>query len=377
MIEWLSKPRGRQAAIQAGLVVIAVAISWALVNNAAQNLQSQNIASGFGFLDNSAGFQISQALIEYKESSSYARALLVGFYNTIFVAVVGIFVATIIGFGVGVARLSGNWLVARMADAYVEILRNVPLLLQLFLIYFGVLRALPAPKLGIEFTGGILLNNRGLFLPSIEAPLMPLAFAIIVGASLAAAYWVYAARRSRPLPQLWPTLAIIFGAVVIGGLFAWPYATIEYPVLKGFNVVGGWAWSPEFMALLGALTLYTASYIAEIVRAGIESVPRGQIESARALGLSEVQILRFIILPLALRVIIPPLTSQYLNLTKNSSLGVFIAYPELVSVAGITLNQTGQAIEVLALAMIVYLTLSILTSIGMNFYNSRQAAIEA
>ncbi len=305
-----------------GLLVLF--ILWAFIGiaqNVAENLSRQQIASGFGFLDTTSGFVISQRLVEYSETSSYGRALYVGFVNTLAVAIVGIALATILGFAIGISRLSSNWLLSRFATSYIEILRNVPLLLQIFFLYFGVLRALPFPQEAFSIGQLIFLDNRGLHFP-----------------------------------------ILVWGAEGLG----W-----SVPELGRFNFSGGANVSPEYLSLLLALTLYTASFIAEIVRAGIQSVPAGQLEAARALGLKRGQILRFVVLPQALRVIVPPLTSQYLNLTKNSSLAVFIAYPELVSIAGITLNQTGQAIEVLSIAMIVYLALSLLTSLIMNWYYAR------
>ncbi len=306
---------------QAALVVALLWIAVSIVSNVSENLSQQRIASGFGFLDTTSGFVISQRLVEYSETSSYGRALYVGFVNTMAVAVIGIVLTTILGFAIGIARLSSNWLLSRLATAYIEVLRNVPLLLQIFFLYFGVLRTLPFPQQAYSLGGMVFLDNRGLHFPT-----------------------------------------LIFEA---GGL------ALSMPALGRFNFEGGATLSPEFLALLLALTLYTAAFVAEIVRAGIQSVPRGQVEAARALGLRPAKLLRFVVLPQALRVIIPPLTSQYLNLTKNSSLAVFIAYPELVSISGITLNQTGQAIEVLSIAMIVYLTLSLLTSLAMNLYYAR------
>ncbi len=304
--------------------VLVLAVLWAIfsvVQNVTENLDRQQIASGFGFLDTTSGFVISQRLVDYSETSSYGRALYVGFVNTLAVAIVGIFLSTVLGFAIGISRLSSNWLLSRIATSYIELLRNIPLLLQIFFVYFGVLRTLPFPQEAYALGDLIFLDNRGLHFP-----------------------------------------ILVWGA----DGFGW-----SVPELGQFNFVGGAHLSPEYLSLLLALTLYTAAFIAEIVRAGIQSVPAGQIEAARSLGLGNTQIMRFVTLPQALRVIIPPLTSQYLNLTKNSSLAVFIAYPELVSISGITLNQTGQAIEVLSIAMIVYLTLSLLTSLAMNVYYSR------
>ena len=312
--------------IQALLIFVILWMVFGIVQNVSENLSRQQIASGFGFLDTTSGFVISQRLVEYSETSSYGRALYVGFVNTLAVAIVGIVIATLLGFAIGISRLSSNWLLSRMATSYIEVLRNVPLLLQIFFLYFGVLRTLPFPEEALSLGQVIFLDNRGLHFPVLN----------FSGEG-----------------DLW-----------------------SVPELGRFNFAGGANVSPEYLSLLLALSLYTAAFIAEIVRAGIQSVPTGQIEAARSLGMGRVQILRFVILPQALRVIIPPLTSQYLNLTKNSSLAVFIAYPELVSIAGITLNQTGQAIEVLSIAMIVYLTLSLLTSLAMNIYYARTREAE-
>lgn len=307
--------------IQAALVLALGWVVFSVVQNVSENLGRQQIASGFGFLDTTSGFVISQRLIEYSETSSYGRALYVGFINTLAVAIVGIVLATILGFTIGISRLSSNWLLSRIATGYIELLRNVPLLLQIFFLYFGVLRTLPFPQEALSLGSLVFLDNRGLHFPALTME---------------------------------------------AGALTW-----VMPELGRFNFAGGATVSPEYLSLLLALTLYTAAFIGEIVRAGIQSVPVGQIEAARALGLKRRLILRHVVLPQALRVIIPPLTSQYLNLTKNSSLAVFIAYPELVSIAGIALNQTGQAIEVLSIAMVVYLTLSLFTSVAMNFYYAR------
>jgi general L-amino acid transport system permease protein len=380
---WWYDRRLRGWVAQALLVAaIAVAVGY-LVSNTVENLQRQGIASGFAFLSSEAGFGILQSLIDYSETSSYGRAFLVGLLNTLLVAGVGIVLATFIGFVMGVARLSSNWLVARLAGVYVEAVRNVPLLLQLFFWYFGVLRALPSPRNSVSLFDSVFLNIRGLYLP---APSVGAGWEWVVGALaggllLAAAIAGWARRRRLRSGRAFPAApAVLLAAIGPALLAAWatgfPFR-LEYPVLKGFNFSGGLVLVPEFVALVLALSIYTGAFIAEIVRAGIMSVNRGQTEAALALGLSRRRTLRLVVIPQALRVIIPPLTSQYLNLTKNSSLAAAIAYPELVSVfAGTVLNQTGQAIEVIAITMGVYLAISLLIAGSMNLYNRRIALVE-
>jgi general L-amino acid transport system permease protein len=315
-------------------------------------------------------------LIDYSEESSYGRAFLVGLLNTLLVSALGIFFATILGFVVGLSRLSSNWLVARLAGVYVEIVRNIPLLLQIFFWYFAMIVPLPLPRHSMAMGGTIFLNNRGLHFP---VPIFEAGFSMVLLALFIAMVTVilvkrWARRRREATGQHFPTFYLSMGTMIILPLIAviltdFPVSW-EIPELRGFNFVGGFVVIPELMALLIALSVYTASFIAEIVRAGVQSVGRGQVEAAYSLGLKPGQTLRFVIIPQALRVIIPPLTSQYLNLTKNSSLAVAIAYPELVSVfMGTVLNQTGQAIEVIAMTMAVYLTISLAISFFMNWYN--------
>ena len=373
----------RQVIYQVLLISGLLFAGWWVVNNVADNLQRQNIASGFGFLDRTSGFDISQSLISYSNVSSYGRAFWVGLLNTLLVASVGIVFATLLGFLIGIARLSSNWLIAKLAAVYIEIVRNVPLLLQLLFWYFAVLKSLPPPRQSVAIPGGGFLNVRGLYVP---APVPDPGFGIVVAAFLVGiaasiAVYVWARRRQmrtgRQFPLLWSSLALILGLpllvhLVLGAPLHW-----EYPVLRGFNFQGGIVMQPEFVALLLGLSLYTASFIAEIVRAGILGVPKGQKEAAKALGLSNGQMLRLVVIPQAARIIIPPLTSQYLNLTKNSSLAVAIGYPDFVSVfTGTVLNQTGQAVEVILMTMGVFLTISLFTSAFMNWFNQRMALIE-
>jgi general L-amino acid transport system permease protein len=376
-------PRLQDVVYQGLLLAIVVAIIAGMAWNASTALERQNIASGFGFLDNTAGFDVVQTLVAYDETSTYGRVLLVGVLNTILVAVLGIALASVLGLLVGIGQLSGNWLFARLCRAYVEILRNVPLLLQLFFWYFAVLRALPGPRESWSLADAVFLNNRGLYLPRpIGEPGFELVVLALVAGLVASLFVVGAARRRRELtgdagPVGLTVLALcLLPPVLASAVLQFPLQ-FSWPALAGFDFEGGFTVLPELMALVVALATYTASYIAEIVRAGIEGVPRGQIEASRALGLTRTQALRLVIVPQALRQIIPPLTSQYLNLTKNSSLAVAIAYPDLVSVfAGTSLNQTGQAIEIIAITMAVYLALSLLTSAAMNWYNARIALTE-
>jgi general L-amino acid transport system permease protein len=361
------------------LFVAALAwISYEIVANARANLQAQRITSGFGFLANTAGFDVSQNLIPYSGSDSYTRVFFVGLLNTLLVAVLGIFFATVIGFIVALGRLSPNWLLSRIAGGYVELIRNLPLLFQILFWYLAVLAALPNPRQSIELFGSFFLSNRGLVIPRPIAEPGLAAFAIAVLIAIVAALLLrfYARRQlfeNGRLIVIWPyVLGLLIGLPVLTSLvFGLPFK-FEIPVLKGFNFSGGSRVIPEFVALLLALSLYTASFIAEIVRGGILSVHSGQMEAGASLGLSRGTTLRLIVVPQALRVILPPLTNQYLNLTQNSSLAVAIGYPDLVSVfAGTTLSQTGQAIEIIAITMGVYLLISLVTSALMNFYGWR------
>ena len=379
----LYRPEVRQIAWQVALLVALGFAAYWVVNNVAENLRRQNIASGFDFLGRISGFDVAQSLIEYSNVSTYGRAFWVGLLNTLLVAALGIVAATVIGFIVGIARLSSNWLIAKLAAAYVEVVRNIPLLLQLFFWYYAVLKNLPAPRQSYTLPGGGYFNVRGLYVP---APIFHPGFEMVVGvlvagvaAAIALRWW---ARRRQMLtgqrfPLLWVSLALLFGLPLLAYFAAGAPATLDFPELRGFNFQGGLALQPELMALLLGLAIYTASFIAEIVRAGILAVAKGQTEAAQALGLSRGQVLRLVIVPQATRIIIPPLTNQYLNLTKNSSLAVAIGYPDFVSIfAGTVLNQTGQAVEVVLMTMGVYLAISLLTSLFMNWFNRRMALVE-
>jgi general L-amino acid transport system permease protein len=376
-------PKVRGFVYQAILCLLIGFLAWAATTNAIENLQRAKIASGFGFWDTTAGFDISQTLIEYSITSTYGRAFWVGLLNTLLVAVLGIIFATMLGFAVGVAQLSNNWLVARLSRGYVELIRNLPLLLQLLFWYNAVLKALPELRDSVALPGSIFLNNRGLFMPQpvfgpgVRAALV----AFAAGAACAVIYRVWARyhqlQTGRQMPVLWAILAFL----VIPPLAAFALAgfpvEFAYPEKGRFNIRGGMEIQPELIALLFGLVIYTAAFIAEVVRAGILAVPRGQSEAALALGLRPRPALKLVVIPQAMRVIIPPLGSQYLNLTKNSSLAVAVGYPDLVQIfAGTVLNQTGQAVEVVAVTMAVYLTISLVTSGLMNLYNRRMALVE-
>lgn len=367
-----------QILVVAGVLAVA---AW-LVSNTLGRLENQSISTGFGFLQRDAAFAISESLIDYSPKDSYLRALTVGLLNTFRVALVGILLATVLGTLLGVARLSRNWLLARLTGAYVEIVRNVPLLLQLFFWYALLREALPHPRQALNPLPGVFLSGRGLNLPApqAEAGMIWVGVAMLAGI-VATMLWNRRAARvqasSGRRPRVLPVgIGLILGVPLL--LFALLGAPLQWdlPELRGFNFRGGLTLSPEFAALLLGLTLYTAAFIAEVVRAGIQSVGKGQHEAAAALGLRPGLAMRLVVLPQALRVVVPPLTSQYLNLTKNSSLAVAIGYPDLVSVANTTINQTGQAIEGIAIIMAAYLTISLAIAAFMNWYNRRTALPE-
>lgn len=376
-------PKVRGIVYQVVLLAIVGFLIYEAATNAAENLRRARIASGLGFWNNTAGFDINQALIEYSATSSYGRAFWVGLLNTVLVSAIGIVLATVLGFAVGVARLSRNWIVAKIAMVYVEVIRNLPLLLQLFFWYNAVLKPLPGPRESINMGAGALLNNRGLFVPmpifGEGAALIAFAFLVAVFGSIA--FYLWAKKQQMATGRQYPIGLVTLGLLIVLPVLAYFAAgrpvSFDMPELRGFNVRGGLTVFPEFVALLLGLTTYTAGFIAEVVRAGILAVSRGQTEAANALGLRPGPTLRLVIIPQAMRVIIPPLTSNYLNLTKNSSLAVVIGYPDLVQVfAGTVLNQTGQALEIIGITMAVYLTFSLLTSAFMNYYNRRMALVE-
>ncbi|MDX1722777.1 MAG: amino acid ABC transporter permease [Pseudomonas sp.] len=376
-------PKVRAWLFQIIAVIAIVAIGWFLFDNTQTNLEKRGITSGFSFLNNSAGFGIAQSLIDYNESHTYGRVFFVGLLNTLLVSVIGIVLATILGFILGVARLSPNWLIGKVATVYIETFRNIPPLLQIFFWYFAVMLSLPGPRASLEIGQTFFLNSRGLYMP---APSPSDSFVSFFGAVVVAIIGIVLLTRwsrarfeatGRYFPVSLgaiPLLLVLPGLAVLltGNPLQW-----STPELSGFNFRGGWVLIPELMALTLALSIYTAAFIAENVRSGIMAVSHGQTEAARSLGLPAGKTLRLVIIPQAMRVIIPPLTSQYLNLAKNSSLAAGIGYPDMVSLfAGTVLNQTGQAIEVIAITMSVYLAISISISMLMNWYNKRMALIE-
>lgn len=378
-----NNPQVRAMVFQAVALIVTVAFGWTIFGNTRDNLQRLGIASGFGFLSSTSGFDIIQTLIPYSATSSYGQVFWVALLNTLLVSILGIVFATVLGLVIGVARLSKNWLIAKLALVYIETFRNIPLLLQIFFWYFTVLRAVPSPRQSLSLGDVAFLNIRGLYVP---APQFQPGFGWVLAALVVAIVLVIALTRwarqrqmatGQPFPVVKTALALLVGLPLIvfwltGSPLQW-----QYPELRGFNFQGGLVVIPEMASLLLALSIYTAAFIAEIVRAGIQAVSHGQTEASLSLGLNSQLTLRLIILPQALRVIIPPLTNQYLNLTKNSSLAAAIGYPDLVAAfAGTVLNQTGQAIECIAITMAVYLTISLLISLIMNMYNRRVALVE-
>jgi general L-amino acid transport system permease protein len=375
-------PAVRGIFLQVVFIAAVLAVGAFLVHNTLVNLRRQNIATGFGFLGREAAFGIGESLIAYSPADTYARAFLVGLINTLFVAALGIVLATVVGTVMGLARLSSNWLVRKLAQVYVETFRNIPLALQLFF-WWGLLRgAAPAARQAWQPLPDLFISNRGVVFPvPLKDPAQPWIFAtLVVGIVAAWAISRWASRRQartgQHFPAGWAGLGLIVGLPLVVFVAAGAPLRLDVPALRGFNFAGGAALSPEFAALLVGLVIYTGSFIAEIVRAGILAVSWGQSEAAMALGLSAGQRMRLIVLPQALRVIVPPMTSQYLNLTKNSSLAVIIGYPDLVSVANTTINQTGQAVEGIAMIMAVYLAISLLISLLMNLYNRAVALVE-
>ncbi len=378
-----NNPQVRAIAFQLIALIATIIFGLYLFQNTQTNLRQLGIASGFDFLSSHSGFGIVQSLIPYSESSSYGRVFWVALLNTLLVSVLGVIFATLLGFIVGVARLSKNWLVSRLALVYIETFRNIPLLLQIFFWYFAVLRAMPAPRQSFSLGEAVFLNIRGLYLPAPE--FQPGFGGVLAALGISVVLVIFLSRWARQrqmatgqqFPTLRAALALLLGLPLLIFWLTGSPLTWQYPELQGFNFRGGWVIIPEMASLLLAITLYTAAFIAEIVRAGIQAVSHGQTEASFSLGINSSKTLRLIILPQALRVIIPPLTNQYLNLTKNSSLAAAIGYPDLVSAfAGTVLNQTGQAIECIAITMAVYLTISLLISLLMNLYNRRVALVE-
>jgi general L-amino acid transport system permease protein len=375
-------PKIRAIAIQVVFVAVLVAFFWFLAHNTIVNLRRQNIATGFGFLDREAAFGIGESLIPYSPADSYGRAFIVGLLNTLYVSAIGIVLATILGTVIGLARLSSNWLVAKLAAIYVETFRNIPILLQL-LFWWALLRgSAPSPRDAWELLPGVFISNRGITfpVPFAEPAYWWMAVASAAGIVITVVVRRWAKRRQEQTGQQFPTgwtaLGLVLGLPALVFIAFGMPLRLDVPALRGFNFAGGTAVSPEFGALLIGLVVYTASFIAEIVRAGILAVSWGQSEAAMALGLRSGQRMRLVVLPQALRVIVPPMTSEYLSLTKNSSLAVAIGYPDLVSIANTTMNQTGQAVEGIAMIMAVYLAISLLISLFMNLYNRAVALVE-
>jgi general L-amino acid transport system permease protein len=357
-------------------------LAWYLVSNTMENLQRQKIASGFHYLDREAGFEIGDTMIEYSPASTYARAIFVGLLNTLKVSVLGIIMATFLGTAIGVGRLSSNWLLAKICEWYVEAFRNVPLLLWLFLFYKLISEAFPGPRQAISVLSSLYLSNRGVYFP---VPIADPAFkwvglAFLIG--IAAAWFLHRWAKKRqdatgqPFPSIIAGFGIVIGLPVLVWLMGGAPHQMSWPELKGFNFDGGTVIQPEFVALLLGLVLYTSAFVAEIVRSGILALHKGQSEAAMALGLTRSQAMRLVLLPQALRVIVPPMTSQYLNITKNSSLAIAIGYPDLVASINVTINQTGQAIENVLIIMAAYLSVSLSISAFMNWYNKRIALRE-
>ncbi len=357
-------------------------IGYYLISNVQDNMAKQAIASGFDFLEKEAAFEIGETPISYSAADSYGRALLVGVLNTLKVSIIGMILTTILGTFVGICTLSSNWLISKIGTAYVEIFQNIPVLLQLFFFYAMFYEAFPGPRQALAPIPGLFVSNRGIdfAVPAAHFAWKYMGIAVIVAIILAIVISRWARRRQdrtgQQFPSFWVGLGCVLGLPLLTWIACGAPTELDMPVLKGFNFRGGENISPEFSALLIGLVLYTASFIAQIVRAGIQSISHGQTEAAMSIGLKSKHVLQLVIFPQALRVIVPPLTSQLLNLTKNSSLAVAIGYPDFVQVAGTTINQTGQAVEGVALMMLVYLTLSLLTSAFMNWYNKKIAIVE-
>jgi general L-amino acid transport system permease protein len=381
-ISFLNDQKIRAVAYQIAALFMVGLLGYYLFSNTVANLHRQSIATGFGFLSKQASFEIGESLIHYSAADTYVKALLVGVLNTLKVAFVGIVLTVILGTFLGIARLSTNWLVAKLAAVYIEVMQDIPILLQLFFWYSFFYDILPAPREAIEPFAGVFMSNRGLVfaVPESHPAFTYMAAACVAGCIAAYVLRRWARKRQEKTGQTFPVLVFSLGIIIGLPFVTWLAAgsphKMSVPELVGFNFQGGMNMSPEFGALLLGLVLYTAAFVAEIVRAGIQAINKGQTEAAMAIGLKRGAILNLVILPQALRVIIPPLTSQMLNLTKNSSLAVAIGFPDFVSVASTTINQTGQAIEGISLIMLVYLGFSLLTSLFMNWYNKKMALVE-
>ncbi|MBN9071241.1 MAG: amino acid ABC transporter permease [Rhizobiales bacterium] len=379
---WFYDPKVRGIVFQLVLLAVLALCLWWIVDNTIENLRRSNISTGFAFLRGRSGFDISDRLIDYSSDSTYGRALVVGMLNTVLVAASGIVTATILGFLIGVLRLSNNWLLRKLATVYVEIFRNIPPLLVIFFLYVGVLSLLPLPRDSYVLPFGSYLNSRGFYFPRFVWGDGSWLVAAGLGLGVVFSYFVARWARARQMatgqqfPVFRTSVLLILGLPLLGLAAAGFPLTIDFPQAGTFNMTGGFNVKPEFMSLYLALSIYTAAFIAEIVRAGIQGVPRGQTEAYSALGLRPRQGMRLVVIPQAMRIIIPPLTSQYLNLTKNSSLAVAIGFPDLYAIGGTILNQTGQAIEIVVIFGVIYLSISLLTSLFMNWFNAKMALRE-
>jgi general L-amino acid transport system permease protein len=381
-VPFLRDPAKRAIIFQVVALLLVAFVSYYLYTNTQANLERQSIATGFGFLDTEAGFEIGESAIEYSAADSYADALLVGALNTLKVSFIGVIFTIILGTVIGVARLSSNWLVAKLAAGYIEVMQNIPVLLQLFFWYAIFYESFPSPRQALNPFTGVFLCNRGLIfgVPEAHAAHGAMLWAFVVALAIGWFLNRWGNKRQAQTGQIFPSVRVTLALSIALPLLVWAFfgapTAMDIPELKGFNFKGGVTVSPEFSALLLGLVFYTAAFVAEIVRAGIQSVGHGQVEAAKAVGLKPGQVLHLVVLPQALRVIIPPLTSQMLNLTKNSSLAIAIGYADFVAVTNTTINQTGQAIEGVALIMIIYLFFSLSTSLFMNWYNKKMALVE-
>lgn len=367
------RPSPRARAAQWLLLLAVAAAAWYLAANAGRNLAARNMSVGFGFLGDTANFDIPFKLISWNDEDTYARALLVCTLNTLLVSALSIVVATLLGLLVGIMRLSANWLVRNIALAFIELIRNTPLLVQIIFWYIAVLQTLPPPRQSIPLGVGLLLNIRGLYLPNLDAGPNFGALALVAVLLLAATPLVW---RLAPRGRRIGAWALALPALAVAA-FAAGINNVELPAMHGFNIAGGTQIPPELVALWAGLSIYGSAFIAEIVRAAILSVHRGQREAALSLGLRPGQVLSLVVLPQALRVMVPPMTSQYLNIIKSSSLGAAVAYPELFQIfAGTVLNQSGRELETIMILMAIFLSISLLTSAFMNWYNRRVALVE-
>jgi general L-amino acid transport system permease protein len=378
MLTLLRNERVRGILFQLLTVVGLVAFLWYIGSNTVSNIEQRGIQTGFGFLEGTSGFAINEAPIEYNETHTHGRVFLVGLLNTLIIGAAGIVLATLLGLFIGILRLSNNWLIRKIAAAYIDIFRNIPPLLQILFWYNVVLNALPIPRSSIEFFGSIFLNNRGLYIPQFSWNTTTYTILASIIVTIIGIYFLnkWSNKRQETTGEVFSVAPIGLAAIIIIPIVAYFISGanlgLSYPELKGFNFRGGKVITPEFLALTFALVIYTATFIAEAVRSGIEAVSKGQKEAAASLGLSPYQSLKLVVLPQAVRIAIPPIINQYLNLVKNSSLAAAIGYPEIVTVfAGTSLNQVGQAIEIIAITMAVYLTISLLVSAILNWFNHK------